>query len=142
MQTYTCNCARDWARHDDETQHEAFVRLLAVLMFLAATAVPSERGAPTTRAVTETVSSFSEATTKDMDVHTCGHSGSTPLCDAGGCCNKPMQDHSSGTANKQVTLTGGVILRPGSAASLRQNQLLGGVPLMDLSLRTVFGNGV
>ena len=35
-----------------------------------------------------------------------------------------MQDHTSGTANKQVTLTGGVVLRPGSAALLRQNQLL------------------
>ena len=48
IQTYTCHCARDWAHHDDETQREAFVRLLAVLMFLAATAVPPERGPPTT----------------------------------------------------------------------------------------------
>ena len=91
MQTYTCHCARDWARHGDETQHEAFVRLLAVLMFLAATAVPSERGAPTTRAVTETVSSFSEATNVDMNVHTCGHSGSTPVTDAGGCAASPCR---------------------------------------------------
>ena len=126
VQTYTCNCARDWARHDDETQHEAFVRLLAVLMFLAATAVPSERGAPTSRAVTETVSSFSQANHVDVDVHTCGHSGPTPVTDAGGCCNKPMHDHTSGTANKQVTLTGGIVLRPGSAALLKQNQLFEG----------------
>ena len=124
MQTYTCHCARDWARHDDETQHEAFVRLLAVLMFLAATAVPPERGPPTSRAVIETVSSFNQANHVDVDVHTCGHSGPTPVTDAGGCCNKPMHDHTSGTANKQVTLTGGVVLRPSSAASLKQNQLL------------------
>ena len=46
--TYTCYCARNWARHDDDKQQEVFVLFLAVLMLLSAPAALHERGAPTT----------------------------------------------------------------------------------------------
>ena len=123
--TYTCYSARNWARHDDDKQQEVFVLFLAVLMLLAAPAAPHERGAPTTtRAVTETVSSFGEAQRKDMNVQIVGKYCSAPVCDEGGCCNKHMQDHTSGTATEQVKLTGKVALCPDSATSFGQGLLL------------------
>ena len=96
------------------------MRFLTVLMLSANNDVTPEHGVPTTRAVTEIVSRYGEATTVDMNVHTKGNDNSTPVFDEGGCCKTHMQDSLSVTAPKQWTRTGEVSLRPDSAASQRR----------------------
>ena len=52
------------------------------MLFVANEATP-ERGAPKSRAATEAVSRFGEAHNVDMNVHTQGNTGSTPVSDGG-----------------------------------------------------------
>ena len=76
------NIERTWARHDDEDQrHGTSLRLMAVTMLPVVNEVTLWSGGPTTRAVTETVSCFPEATQDDNRGNMC----STPVSDEGAC---------------------------------------------------------